>query len=109
MVEAEEMVYYSWALFFMYVWYVNTYSYTDKIGKIIDCGISNNVEGSRYATPYFKSETWNEIESRYQMIYDVVSIWWHPAVWMIFTIYIPIGFDLVFMIVSIVYMMDFQG
>ena len=58
MVEAEEMTNYSWAFFFLYVWYINAWSYTDKIGKIIDCGIGNNVQGSRYANVEYSKNVW---------------------------------------------------
>jgi len=66
------------------------------------------VKESRYASTYFKKEIWSDVERRYNEIYDVVSIWWHPAIWLIFSVYIPLGFDFVFMFVSIGYMVDYQ-
>ena len=105
------MVYYSWIFFFMYIWYFNTWSYTDKIGKIIDCGINNNIAGSKYATEEFKESVWSTVESKYGGIYATLRVWWHPAVWVLMSIAYAVGgamFDIVFMAISIWYMLDFQ-
>ena len=104
------MTKYGWFAFTLYVWYWNTWNYTDKIDKIIECGLKNNVDGSRYANPTYQRRTWAEVHYNFQEMYDVVSIWWHPAIWAMFSTFLAflLGlYDWAFLITSVVFMNDY--
>ena len=56
--EAEEMMEYSWLAWGMYVWWINLINYIDTIQAILDCAISNNIEGSKYGDFSFINRSW---------------------------------------------------
>ena len=46
--EADEMVYYGWYWFAMYIWNLNVMSYVTKIEAIALCGIANGVDDTKF-------------------------------------------------------------
>ena len=58
MVEADEMIYFSWYWWAMYIWNLNTQAYINLIQDILDCGMTNNVEGSKYANEDWINNVW---------------------------------------------------
>ena len=89
--ETKEMVYYSWYWWFMYIWNINSQEYILMLEKIIDCGISGSIEGTKYGTVQYYENTWYPIRNHMQVkIFDVLDVWWHPAFVIVFTFFPPI-------------------
>ena len=99
------MLYYSWLDWCMYIWYVNTSIYTDKISEILDCGISNGVDGSKYANSDFIGKEWAIAMKEMNTIYNPLSIWWHPALNIFLTWLLTAGAgSIVFLIINLIFM-----
>ena len=62
--ESNYMMDYSWFWFLMYIWGANMRSYTDRMNEILNCGISNMVEGSKYANRDFYVKKYTPFRER---------------------------------------------
>ena len=82
--EGELFIYYSWYRWAMYVWNLNTQSYTNTIQAILDCGISGEVSDSVYANQDYIDGKWNPGMERMQAIFDILDLWWAPWIMILF-------------------------
>ena len=106
MLEAEEMTKYSWFSFLMYLWNVDTQEYMTTLETVLDCGMTNKVVGSKFANEEYMKGTFDVVKRKYEEIYEILDLWWHPMMVLFFAI-IPLG-DLGYLIASIVMMFDYQ-
>merc|ERR1711953_990534 len=103
----EDMQSYSWAFWGLYVWYVEMEAYTNAITKIMDCAMSNNIQGTKYGNDRFYRGTWAGVMEYYQAEYDIVSLWWHPALYTLIVLFTGGSGAIVYLILSIIYMQDY--
>merc|ERR1711976_245924 len=109
LVEAPEMLYYGWLDWGMYVWYMNTMSYTDTMTQILDCAISNEVEGSKFGNEEFYKNTWTLVMMEMQPIYDTLHIFWFPALYYLIAYFLSAGVGaIVLLVINIIYMLRFS-
>jgi len=75
--EGEIMIYYGWWAFGQYIWNLNTQSFINTMQAIIDCDVANEV-GSKYGAD-FNDGQWAAFRAVMQEMFDVLDLWWHPA------------------------------
>ena len=105
-----DMMTWGWFMFLLYVFGDQISTYLDTLEQITNCGISKNLEGSKYGNQEFLDSvfkpSWNTMFpglSKFQY-------WWHPAVYLLLGFF---GFNellllpLTQFIVSIVAMLEY--
>jgi len=75
--EGEIMIYYGWWAFGQYVWNLNTQSFINTMQAIIDCGISEGVD-SDFGQDFVDTK-WTPFREAMQVEFDLMDLWWHPA------------------------------
>ena len=55
-------------------------SYTNTLGEILNCGIGNNLEGSKYANSDYYVKVWEPTLADFTVdVLDVLGLWYYPA------------------------------
>ena len=73
------MIYFGWWAFGQYVWYLNSESYFNTIGAILDCAIANGVD-STFANEDWMTNQWGAAFENYLIAEgEILGLWWHPA------------------------------
>ena len=99
LVDGEYMYFYSWHSFWMYVYNLNIQSYINTMGAILDCGLSNSVEGSKYANADYYEKVWKVTRAAMQMeLFDALDLWWFP---LMFPLYYILPFSVYFLIIAL--------
>ena len=91
----------------MYWWNLDTQQYLNTLDSILDCGLKNNIEGSKFANKAYISNTWNPIRDSYQEIFDILDYWWHPMMHLGFSA-IPVIGETAMTIANVVMMLEYQ-
>jgi hypothetical protein len=101
--DAVDMLSWAWAPFCISFWYGNAWAYTYAMNNIINCGISNNVEGSKYASQYFYEKRWTTFMDTVNSVYDVPGAFYMDFVFRLFLAIISGGLsELVYFVVSLI-------